>query len=443
MRRIVEFTKLAGRFARNRRGNFGVMMAATVSLLGLSVGFAMNTGQMYLVHSNLRNALDSAVTSTARDLTLGVIKEKDARDSVMAFLNANGGSGFVTSDQIRLDSLVIDKRKKTVEASVSVDLALAIPLFHSGPTQRIATESAAVYSDRTIEVAMMLDVTGSMRGRKLKDLQTAAKNAVNTFLNGQNPKNPRVRVSIVPYADAVNVGPALANTVYVEKEFNTGQPPKLTDPILVAGGGARPDNCATERKGTYQFSDAGPNRAMVNRDYRLSYCPNAALMPLSADIASLNSSIDGFTANGYTAGHIGIQWTWYMLSPKWRSVLPAASAPRNYNNKKTAKVAILMTDGQFNTAFAGVGKNGKTRGRQANRSRNYAERLCAEMKKDGIDVYTIGFMLNNAAAKGVMKKCASKDTGSVQHYYEAANGAALNAAFQKIAANIERLALTK
>ncbi len=102
-----------------------------------------------------------------------------------------------------------------------------------------------------------------------------------------------------------------------------------------------------------------------------------------------------------------------------------------------------MTDGQFNTAFAGVGKNGKTRGGQAGRSRNYAERLCAEMKKDGIDVYTIGFMLNNASAKGVMKKCASKDTGNVQHYYEAANGAALNAAFQKIAANIERLALTK
>ena len=122
MRRIVEFTKLAGRFARNRRGNFGVAMAATVSLLGLSVGFAMNTGQMYLVHSNLRNALDSAVTSTARDLTLGVIKEKDARDSVMAFLNANGGTGFVTADQIKLDSLVINKTKKTVEASVSVDL---------------------------------------------------------------------------------------------------------------------------------------------------------------------------------------------------------------------------------------------------------------------------------------------------------------------------------
>lgn len=445
MRRIVDFTRLAGRFARNRRGNFGVMMAATVSLLGLSVGFALNTGQMYLVHSNLQNALDSAVTSTARDLTLGVITEKDARDSVMAFLDANGGSGFVAADQIKLNSLVINKTKKTVEASVSVDLALAIPLFRTGPTQRIATESAAVYSDKTIEVAMMLDVTGSMGGRtnKLKDLQTAAKNAVDTLLGGQNSKNPRVRVSIVPYATSVNVGSALANTVYVEKTFTTGEPPKQGDPILVSGGGGRPDNCATERKGKYQFSDAGPHKAMVNRDYRLGYCPNAALKPLTGDITSLKNTINGFTANGYTAGHIGIQWTWYMLSPQWRNVLPVASAPRKYNNKKTAKIAILMTDGEFNTAYAGVGAGTETDGHQARLSRRYAERLCAKMKKKGIDVYTIGFMLKEASAKGVMKKCASKDTGGVQHYFEAANGAALNAAFQEIAANIERLALTK
>lgn len=443
MRRIVDFTRLAGRFARNRRGNFGVMMAATVSLLGLSVGFALNTGQMYLVHSNLRNALDSAVTSTARDLTLGVIKEKDARDSVMAFLSANGGSGFVTADQIKLDSLVINKTKKTVEASVSVDLALAIPLFRTGPTQRIAAESAAVYSDKTIEVAMMLDVTGSMRGRKLKDLQTAAKNAVDTLLGGQNSKNPRVRVSIVPYATSVNVGSALANTVHVETSFTTGEPPKLGDPVMVAGGGGRPDNCATERKGKYQFSDASPYKAKVNRDYRLGYCPNAALMPLTSDISSLKKTINGFTANGYTAGHIGIQWTWYMLSPQWRKVLPKAAAPNKYNNKKTAKIAILMTDGEFNTAYAGVEADDDTDGDQARLSRKNAERLCAKMKKKGIDVYTIGFMLREASAKGVMKNCASKDTGGVQHYFEAANGAALNAAFQEIAANIERLALTK
>ena len=163
---------------------------------------------------------------------------------------------------------------------------------------------------------MMLDVTGSMgHSKKLRDLKIAAKNAVDAFLTGQNPKNPRVRVSIVPYADAVNVGAALANTVHVEKKFSSGQPPKLTDPLLVSGGGTRPDNCATERKGNFQFSDASPNKAMINRDYRLAYCPNAALMPLSADIASLKNTIDGFKASGYTAGHIGIQWSWYMLSP--------------------------------------------------------------------------------------------------------------------------------
>ena len=47
-----------------------------------------------------------------------------------------------------------------------------------------------------------------------------------------------------------------------------------------------------------------------------------------------------------------------MLSPKWADVLPAASAPLAYDPKKVAKYAILMTDGEFNTAFAGVPKGG-------------------------------------------------------------------------------------
>jgi hypothetical protein len=132
-----------------------------------------------------------------------------------------------------------------------------------------------------------------------------------------------------------------------------------------------------------------------------------------------------------------------MLSPNWKNALPAGSAPENYNSKKVAKYAIVMTDGEFNTAYAGVPGTEKTEGAQAVRSNNNAEMLCGEMKKDGIEIFTIGFMLDSTSARDVLSKCASKDTGSVQHFYEAADGTALNQTFEKIAANIERLALTK
>ena len=145
-----------------------------------------------------------------------------------------------------------------------------------------------------------------------------------------------------------------------------------------------------------------PMMAKVNRDYRLEFCPAAALKPLSADVKALKKTIASFKADGHTGGHMGIQWSWYMLSPKWQNVLPKASQPQEHDTKKVAKYAILMTDGEFNTAFAGVAKNGDTTN-QAALSRSHAERLCSEMRKDGIEIFTVGFMLKEAGAKGVLK----------------------------------------
>jgi hypothetical protein len=40
-----------------------------------------------------------------------------------------------------------------------------------------------------------------------------------------------------------------------------------------------------------------------------------------------------------------------------------------------------------------------------------------------------------------MSRCASPDKGSTRHYFEAANGEELDAAFKEVARNIERLAI--
>lgn len=431
-------TKTTGQLGGDERGNFAMMFAVVAPAVLLSVGYGVNITQLYHVRSDLSQALDSAVTSTARDLTTGKIALKDARELVEAFLTSNSGTGFAAAEKISLDYLVVDRTKNTVEASASVDVAIAFPLFGSANTRRVAVQSASLYSDKTIEVAMMLDVTGSMGGPKIKDLKIAATNAIDAFLSGQDPAKPRVRVSIVPYADAVNTG-SLSNVVHVETKFTTGQPSKLGDPFAAS---TAPDDCATERKGDQQFTDAGPYSAMVNRDYRLDFCPDAALKPLSADIKSLKKTIGDFVASGHTGGHTGIQWSWYMLSPKWKDVLPKAAQPLERDVRKVAKYAILMTDGEFNTAFAGVAEGGNTKN-QAALSRKHAERLCAAMRDDGIEIFSIGFMLNQASAKGVMKNCSSKDTSSTKHYYETSSGGELNAAFLEIARNIERLAITK
>lgn len=442
-----------GGFARHRGGNFAVLFGLAASVLSLGVGFSVNVSQLYNARSSLQGVVDAAVTSTARDLTTGVIKEADANKSVQAFLDANSQAGILQAGQIVLDKLTLDKNAKTVQADVHVDVALFFPILGMGDMKRVAASTTALYSDKTIEVAMMLDVTGSMAGQKIKDLKAAASNAVDSFLGNQDPTRPRVRVSIVPYANSVNAGALADSTVYVETKASQRKQAPGNMSAQPASASPRPDNCATERKGADQYSDAGPDSSMVNRDYLLSSfaansrtaaCPAAALVPLTADASALKNVIKDFVASGGTAGHIGVQWTWYMLSESWGSVMKASERPARMDPKKVAKYAILMTDGEFNLSYFDantVGEVYNDAGKEPTRAA--AKKLCAAMRDKGIEIFTIGFNLEEANAEATLQDCASADSGSIKHFYQAANGAELDSAFQTIARNIETLALTK
>ena len=197
-----------------------MLTGAILAVIVLSAGYAVNIAQLYNVRSSLRQALDAAVTSTARDITTGRIKADDARGMVELFLKANGDPTFMGGDRLVLDKLIVDKAKSTIEATGYVDVDLYFPLFGLSDERRVTNVSAAVYSDKKVEVAMMLDVTGSMEKNaqtdKIGDLKDAAENAVTAMLSNQDPKNPRVRVAIVPYASGVNVG-ELADNVYAEQ----------------------------------------------------------------------------------------------------------------------------------------------------------------------------------------------------------------------------------
>lgn len=447
--------RAARRFGRDRRGNYGMMMAVLAPMLLLGTGFGINIAQVSNARSNLLAALDSAVTSTARDLTTGVIKEEDARSNLEAFLFANGVRSFSKLDKLSLDSVVLDRHRKTVEAKASVVVNVAFPLFGADNIQTITTESAARYSDRKIEVVMMLDVTGSMKksGRtdKIGDLKAAATVAVEALLDGNKHSPDRIRVALVPYAASVNAGAMAKETVFIEEEKGPDLPPTGWTPPSW-----RKDNCATERKlenGNPDLSDDAPDtnrwnsktrsyyKALVNRDERLdkettTKCPAAAIVPLTTDEAKLKQVIASFVADGNTGGGIATQWSYYMLSPKWRGAIADAGlgdGPADHNPEKVGKIAILMTDGEYNRAFAGSSSSSPTNARN----------LCTRMKNDGIEVFTIGFALNNSTARTTMRNCASPDTPLTTHFYDAATGDQLRTAFSDIVRNIERLALIR
>lgn len=455
MRKFQALARAARRFTGDSSGNFAILGGVTISILAMAAGYGINTAQLFNVKSGLSQAVDAAVTSTARDLTTGKIKLEDADATVRAFLEANAGRLLAPGEKVVLNKVTVDKLAGTVEASAYIDVNVFFPLFGTSNRQRVAASTTSLYSDKRIEVAMMLDVTKSMDGQKIKDLKTAAKNAVDSFLKGEKTPSgdPRVRMSLVPYANSVNTGDLASSSVFVERsKADRKQAPANTDAKAVSSS-TRPDNCATERKGFYQYTDAGPELSMVNRDYLIDdysreynytpTCPTAKVVPLTEDGKKLKTEIDAFVADGGTAGHIGIQWAWYTLSENWAGVFQKSERPEKADPEKVAKFAILMTDGEFNLSYFDV-SDGKSAYNASGKTatRTAAKTLCKEMRKKGIEIFTIGFKLDTAAAKQTMKDCASPD-GVVKRYFETSNGKELDTAFQTIAQNIERLVLTK
>ena len=137
MRRFAGLVRVAGGFVGDRGGNFAILFGATASVLAVGAGFAVNIAQLYNAKSSLQGVVDAAVTSTARDITTGVISEADANKSVQAFLDANSAAGILQADEIVLDKLTVNKTDKTVQADAHVDIAFYFPLFSMGDMQRI------------------------------------------------------------------------------------------------------------------------------------------------------------------------------------------------------------------------------------------------------------------------------------------------------------------
>ncbi len=214
-----------------------------------------------------------------------------------------------------------------------------------------------------------------------------------------------------------------------------------------------PSTCVSERTGTHKYDDTAPSSALVGAVYTggsENTCPTAQIVPLSTDKTSLKATIAGLTATGSTAGHIGLAWGWYMVSPNFGYLWPQpTNRPAAYTAPETLKVVILMTDGAFNTAYCNgvIAKDsGSGSGSDANHincnatngsSASQALSLCSAIKAQDVVIYTVGFAVTSDA-QTMLTTCAT----SASHVYLPSSGAALQDAFRAIGQDINSLRLS-
>ena len=433
-------------FAKDTSGSIlpimGVLLVVLVVIAGSGIDYSRSANE----RTKIANALDAAAITVASKLSSSVMTDDEVDEAIADAFSANLPDSDYKDSAISNLQYELDSDAGTIRIWSNI----AVPnMFISaggiGPDAfTVGVESVVNYSRFDVELALVLDVTGSMSG-EIGDLREAASELVETLIP-EGTIDGKVRISVVPYSVGVNLG------TYADD---------ATD--------GESNKCATERIGDEQYTDASYTVEPIgdgSGTYRDHDCSDSLLLPLTDDRDDLLDNIDDLTTRGYTAGQTGIGWGWYTLSPNWSGLWPMDSAPASYGDSDVLKFAVVMTDGAFNTYYTQKTWTKKQCNKQKNKgkytgscksgtntywveksssgfngtSSKRGKKLCNAMDNAGIQIYGVYFG-DDSSSDGakVMEDCAS----SSSTYIHAADGDDLISAFSKIANEIQSIYLSK
>jgi Flp pilus assembly protein TadG len=443
------------RFSDDTRGDVAILFGLMALALFMMIGLAVDYGRYVNARSQTIAATDAAVLAGARALQTNGGDQDAAIKVATAYYNqavknritlSNDTIGFAIANNAT--AMVATGNGTLATPFMGLGGTKSLPILHSdGSDYSKAVLAVGGNAELNLEISMMLDISGSMgEGSKLQDMKDAANDLVDIVV-WQDQSKFSSRVAIVPFS-----GDVLPTSSLMSAATNPSYKSKIT---LTSGSGRnqqsqtyKATSCVGERPGQ-DYSDAAPGKNhYVLREYttsgKCSISSTGELQPMTNDKSVLHTKINGLVDGGNTAGHVGTAWAYYMLSPNWASVLPSGSKPVAYGTENTQKIAVLMTDGEYNQEHDsnGVATGSTAAGASVNgtNSPSQAKSVCKDMKANGIEVYTVGFQLgSNQTAIDTLSSCAS----DASHFYNSTTGDALKAAFRDIALKISTLYLSQ
>lgn len=388
-------------YVKDKSGNTAMMFV--VALMGVvgCVGAAVDTNMAARNNMRMQNISDAAALAASRS---GETALADLEKIAQAHVDAHSGASSSLPNLKTEVSLVPGG-----EVQVRLTSQYQTKFMHLFGRKQLAinTLSAAPIASRApVNIALVLDVTGSMKGDKIKTMRAAT----TALLTELEQSNAQIKVSVVPFAQYVNIGASSASADWID-----------TNTTAAAWNG-----CAGSRANPWHRRADHRNKPIPALTGKSCGAP---IVPLTGDLASVKTAIDGLSANGSTYIPSGIIWGWRTLTtaaPFARTASPSDATTQN--------VMIVMTDGANTRAKSGATHDGNSVSNANQTTRN----LCQAAKTDGVDIYTIAYEINDAPTKALMRGCANQSS----MYFDAANSAGLYAAFKNIAAGLLQVRLT-
>jgi Flp pilus assembly protein TadG len=187
------------RFARDAKGNVAILFGICVIPLLLAVGVAVDYGRALVVRDRMADAADSAALAIGSWTGL---TESQLKAKAQQYFDAN----FPPSAIGTVGKLNVLFVGDDINVTVSGQVPTTFMRLANVNQLDVGVDATITKKQRNIEVVLVLDTTGSMgSGGKLDALKNAAKKMVETLFGG-NATSDNVKIGVVPYAAAVNVG---------------------------------------------------------------------------------------------------------------------------------------------------------------------------------------------------------------------------------------------
>jgi Flp pilus assembly protein TadG len=204
------------------KGQVAVMVALSLVVLVGMVGLAIDSGMGYGVKAKLNSALDAASIAGARALSLGATQAEQRDAATMAakkFFHANYPAGYlgstptepiVTVTFLPPPNCTPPRCGTIVDVTASADLPVT---FMRVLNFNLLNVSATATSGRqTVDLAFVVDVTGSMSG-----VANSVKTRAQDFLNHLDTASDRV--TLISYKYGATVSDAIRTS---SRGFNRG-----------------------------------------------------------------------------------------------------------------------------------------------------------------------------------------------------------------------------
>ena len=260
--------KASHSFVKDESGAIAIIFAVAIIPIILMLGAAVDYGRIALDRAEVQDALDAATLATVKKVA--VLSDDEVRSMVEAYANANLPSGL----NINVDHLEIERNPSAIKAWATGSTETTFMHAAGIDSVDFRANSRAVSTDKSIELVMVLDNSGSMR-YDMNTLYDASVKLVDTLEANQQAVDD-LSIGVVPFNHLVRLDAGHDKATWIDQKAKSSVhrknlPPKskrmnlfktLRDPV--DGKPEKWEGCVEARAHPYDIKDTTPNSSYAD-----------------------------------------------------------------------------------------------------------------------------------------------------------------------------------